>query len=222
MKGKKLVIIFSSVLGLCVLFAVVVRFSYRQITPEQIRSYSLSSVSLTSLMEDQEITGFQDCADEADVILIGTCLGISAYTDEALYSKIQVETVLKGEEVPEEITLIDQIYLNPDNQSLLTWYGRLPLREGERCLFLLSKASFDPARSLPEEMQSPFFPVYGSAFGCFLLSGERQDFVIPRQPEMTLLTLPPNSQVLTESEEELDFYNQIREEALLFAKRAAA
>ena len=56
----------------------------------------------------------------------------------------------------------------------------------------------------------------------FLLSGERQDFVIPRQPEMTLLTLPPNSQVLTESEEELDFYNQIREEALLFAKRAAA
>ena len=222
MKGKKLVIAFSSVLCLCVLFAVVVRFSYQQITPEQIRSYSLSSVSLTSLMEDQEITGFQDCADEADVILIGTCFGVSAYTDEALYSKIQVETVLKGEEVPEEITLIDQIYLNPDNQSLLTWYGRLPLREGERCLFLLSKASFDPARSFSEEMQSPYFPVYGSAFGCFLLTGERQDFVIPRQPEMTLLTLPPNSQVLTESEEELDFYNQIREEALLFAKRAAA
>ena len=90
MKGKKLVIAFSSALCLCVLFAVVVRFSYRQITPEQIRSYSLSSISLTSLIQDYEITGFQDCADEADVILIGTCLGVSAYTDEALYSKIQV------------------------------------------------------------------------------------------------------------------------------------
>lgn len=222
MKGNKLVITFSSVLCLCVLFAVVVRFSYRQISLEQIRSYSLSSTSLTSLIQDHEITGFQDCADEADVILIGTCLGVSAYTDEALYSKIQVETVLKGEEVPEEITLIDQIYFNPDNQSFLTWYGCLPLREGERCLLLLNAASFDAERSLPEEMQSPYFPVYGSAFGCFLLSGKRQDFVIPRQPEMTLLTLPPNSQVLTESEEELDFYNQIREEALLFAKRAAA
>ena len=222
MKGNKLVITFSSVLCLCVLLAVVVRFSYRQISLEQIRSYSLSSTSLTSLIQDHEITGFQDCADEADVILIGTCLGVSAYTDEALYSKIQVETVLKGEEVPEEITLIDQIYLNPDNQSLLTWYGRLPLREGERCLFLLSKASFDPARSLPQEMQSPYYPVYGSTFGCFLLNGDRQNFVIPRQPKITLLTLPQNSQVLTESEEELDLYNQIREEALLFAERAAA
>ena len=222
MKGKKLVIAFSSALCLCVLFAVVVRFSYRQITPEQIRSYSLSSISLTSLIQDYEITGFQDCADEADVILIGTCLGVSAYTDEALYSKIQVEAVLSGEEVPEEITLVDQIYINPDNQSFLTWYGRLPLREGDRCLFLLNKASFDPARSLPQEMQSPYYPVYGSTFGCFLLNGDRQDFVIPRQPKITLLTLPPNSQVLTDSEEELDLYNQIREEALLFAKRAAA
>lgn len=216
MKVKTWLIPLAVVLCICAVFATVTRFDYSEIKPETIQNYSFRSSGLDSVLEESACEDFSDCVEAADFVIIGSYSGENSFTDEAIYSKIKVEKVLKGENLPEEITFIDTVYIYPPNSFMTMSNGRIPLKDGCQYLFLLKKAEYDPGRYLPAEIKDPYYPIFQSALGCYEITESQQDVYFNSDENYTLNTLQENTQVWVESQSELDLYNSFQKQVLKY------
>lgn len=197
------------------LFSLFVRLSYTPLTEEELLGYTMNAQQdLGAVLERNGCSDFDSLTSKADVILFGSYTGEGSFTDEAVFSKIQVQQVLKGQVDAETITLIDEIYLYPPNNWYVNINGRSLLKKDHTYLFLLSKPPFSPYRVLPEEAKDPYLPVLSSAFGCYDFTvQEEQTETFGRESGAYQIKDIVNAEVVVSQKEDLDLYYQFKNEA---------
>lgn len=220
------------VLCLCVGFALLTRCSFTEITERQYKEVKLIPLGDMHPLNGPEVASFQDCVHEAEAIVIVRYDGRFDFSTDALYEKVQVEKVLKGENVPEEFTFVQQIglicnrdwaFFNrpklPLREALYIAGSQLPLREGRQYLLLLQKVDYHPKRVLPEAMKDPYYALGDTTVGIYEISDRVQ--TRPLEEGTTLATLPEDALILTMEQEELDLYNQFRQDALAWLEEVS-
>lgn len=208
-------------LCLCVGVALVTRNSFTEITEDQLQNaklYSLGELHFTD--SGIEFSDFDDCLDLAEAVVVAHYTGKHSFTDDAIYSKIQVEQVLKGEQIPQELTLVQYINLYTESNMLYIAGSQLPLREGRSYLLLIQKVGYDPLRTLPPEKEDPYYAIGDSSAGIYEISDRVQTQLI-EEGKVTLATLPEDMLILTGEQAELDLYTQLRRDALAWLQEVS-
>lgn len=221
MKLRTWLIPLTLFLCLCVGFALLTRNSFTEITEEQLQNANLYSMGELHFSGSKiEFSDFQDCLELAEAVVIAHYTGNRSFTDDAIYSKIQVDQVLKGEQIPQELTLVQNINLYAETNMLYIAGSQLPLREGRSYLLLLQKVGYDSLRTLPPEKKDPYYAIGDSAVGIYEISDRVQTHLIEEE-KVTLATLPEDMLILTRKQEELDLYTQLRRDALVWLEEAS-
>ncbi len=207
------------VLCLCVGFALLTRYSFTEITEEQFQNAKLLSSGDMHPLNGPEVANFRDCVKEAEAIVVVRYDGRFDFSTDALYEKVRVEKVLKGENIPEEFTFVQEITLFYETARFYFTGSQLPLQEGRQYLLLLQKVDYHPKRVLPEAMKDPYYALGNTVIGIYEISDRVQ--TSPLEKGATLATLPENALILTWDQEELDLYNQFRQDALTWLQQVS-
>lgn len=219
MKVRYWLIPLTLVLCLCVGFALMTRYSFTEITEEQFQNAELLPLGDMHPLNGPEVANFQDCVNEAEAIVVVRYDGRFDFSTDALYEKVWVEKVLKGENIPEEFTFVQKITLFYETAMFYFSGSQLPLQEGRQYLLLLQKVDYHPKRVLPEAMKDPYYALGDTVIGIYEISDRVQ--TSPVEEGTTLATLPEDALILTWDQEELDLYNQFRQDAMAWLEEVS-
>ncbi len=219
MKVRYWLIPLTLVLCLCVGFALMTRLSFTEITEKQYKEAELFPLNDLHPLNGPEVANFRDCVNEAEAIVVVRYDGRFDFSTDALYEKVQVEQVLKGENIPEEFTFVQKMDLFYDTARFYFSGSQLPLREGRRYLLLLQKVDYHPKRVLPEAMKDPYYALGDTTVGIYEISDRVQ--TRPLEEGTTLATLPEDALILTWDQEELELYTQFRQDALAWLEEVS-
>ena len=202
----------AALIAACLIFAVIVHFSYTD-ESEKVYDYAYESDgSLTDLLKESKINAPEDVANQAELVVEAKYTGNRKITGDAFYSQMNISHVYKGEQAlaGKEVYVIESMsvftkthYINAGNSFVI------PLQPGEKYLLLLKHKQFDPKRKLDDFQTSQYYPVTQGAFGCYRLSSENQTKLIDSNKTYTIRSLKAFD-VFTNNQKTLDTYNQYK------------
>lgn len=202
----------AAIVAVCIVFAVVVRFSYTD-AGEKVYDYEYTSDgSLTDMLKENKIASPEGAVDQAELIVEAKYTGSRRVTGCAFYSQVNVSHVYKGEKalagkeicvIEPEVIFTKTRYVNAGGSFLI------PLQPGENYLLLLKHKQFDPQRKLDDFQKSQYYPVTQGAFGCYRLSAEDQTEPMDDKKTYTINSLK-GFDIFTNDRKTLDTYNQYK------------
>ena len=188
----KFYIIPAAVVAVCLVFAVIVRFSYTD-AGEKIYDYAYASDgSLTDVLKENKIAEPEDVIDQAELIVEAKYTGIRKVTGYAFYSQVNVTSVYKGDKalIGKEICVIEPVSIFTKTRFVNgAGHFLIPLQQGESYLLLLKHKQFDPRRELNDFQKLQYYPITQGAFGCYRLSDENRTKLIDNNKTYTIKSL---------------------------------
>lgn len=201
-----------AIVAACLVFAVIVRFSYTDVGTK-VYDYSYTSGGvLSDMLKESKINAPEDVINQAELIAEVKYTGNRKITGSAFYSQITVTRVYKGDKTlaGKEICIIEPVstftktkYVNGADRFLI------PLQKGENYLLLLKHKQFDPRRKLDDFQKSQYYPVTQGAFGCYPLSSQYQTEIIDNNKTYTINSLK-GFDIFTSDRKTRDIYNQYK------------
>lgn len=182
----------AAIVAVCLVFAVIVRFSYTD-GGAKVYDYAYTSDGvLSDMLKGNKITAPDDIISQAELIAEAKYTGNRKITGSAFYSQVNVTRVFKGDKtlVGKEICVIEPVSTFTKTK-FVNGAGRflIPLQKGENYLLLLKHKKFDPRRTLDDFQQSQYYPVTQGAFGCYRLFAKNQTELMDSNKTYTINSL---------------------------------
>lgn len=171
----------AAIIAVCLVLAVVVRFSYTDVGGKIYDYQYVASGVLADLLKAEKITSPQDVINQADIIVKAKYSGERKITSTAFYSQVKISQVYKGNKsltgkelcvIETMSTLMQTRYVNAGG------HFAIPLQPGEEYVLLLKPKQFDPHRKLDDFQKTQYYPVTQGAFGCYRISDKRQTVIM--------------------------------------------
>ncbi len=202
----------AAIVAACLVFAVIVRFSYTD-AGAKVYDYAYTSDGvLSDMLKENKITAPEDVINQAELIAEAQYTGNRKITGSAFYSQITVTRVYKGDKTlaGKEICVIEPVSTFTKTK-FVNGAGRflIPLQKGENYLLLLKHKQFDPRRNLDDFQKSQYYPVTQGAFGCYRLSSQNQTEIIDSNKAYTINSLR-GFDIFTSDRKTLDIYNEYK------------
>ncbi len=204
----------AAIVAACLVFAVIVRFSYTD-AGSKVYDYAYTSGGvLSDMLKKEKITAPEDVINQAELIAEAKYTENRKITGAAFYSQVTVTRVYKGDKtlVGKQVCIIEPVstftktkYVNGADRFLI------PLQKGENYLLLLKHKQFDPRRNLDDFQKSQYYPVTQGAFGCYRLTSQNQTEIINSNKTYTI-NLLKSFDIFTSDRKTLDIYNQYKEQ----------
>lgn len=202
----------------CLIFARVVRTSYRDAGKADIYNYKFETGNTfnqtyqTLHTNDLNLIP-QKLIDGSDIIVKGTYFGDRKVTWHGFYTPVKISKVYKGN----SSYLGKQIYVLEDESAFTyTRYintgssAYLPLQKGDSYILLLKKVQFDASRKLDKFEESQYYPITHTAAGAYRLSNKKQTKVFCWNKKPESLNSLKGYDLPVEEKKQLDIYYQLK------------
>lgn len=206
------VIMFVSIIGsLCT--ALFVRASY-SIAEINLTDYCVTSVlhenEMYNFLERNSISKFQDIVNQSDLVAL-----VSYYGDCEVYKSnvkyyVKVDKIIKSNEdySSRELTFWEYCVPNPEEKTLFTMYGSVPLIEGKKYLLLLNEQ-----KNNSNSNAKTYYLTSESSFGKYVMDAKpyiNEGIEIPSN-ELGFVS------IIAENDNVVNMYNTFYDEAIALA-----
>ncbi len=189
------------------LFALFTRSTYKNLPPEELKTYQYSIGSLSGIYNvDLAKVDLDFLLGQADVAVTAVYTGEHSYSASTVDWTMAVKSVLKGEDVGDTLLLEDTIALFIPTRYTGMYYCRGPLIQGHTYLLLLKAVDYPVKPKGPGQ----YYPLYQSALGCLDLS---QTAPSTPFPQGVLVEDILGSSIITCTPEDCALYDSLVEEA---------
>lgn len=202
----------AAIVAACLVFAVIVRFSYTDVG-SKVYDYTYTSGGvLSDMLKEEKINAPEDVINQAELIAEVKYTGNRKITEAAFYSQVTITRMNKGDKAlaGKEICVIEPVstfiktkFVNGAGRFLI------PLQKGKNYLLLLKHKQFDPKRNLDDFQRSQYYPVTQGAFGCYQLSSQNQTEIIDNNKTYTINSLK-GFDIFATDRNTLNIYNQYK------------
>lgn len=178
MKGKWYLIPVT-LIGICMLFAGIVRLSYTENVSKELYDYQYETESedWNKIFQENKISGPDDLLSQSDLVAKIQFDGERIIRSNAFYSSVKVENVYKGNSalkgqsiiLTETVSVFQSTRFLNASATMKMW---VPLSTGFEYIVLLKKIPFSAQRIQNDFQKRQYYPITNSPAGCYLLENK--------------------------------------------------